>query len=43
MGNVILLVRVSTDKQDYSRQSEHCTKVGWNISNIISNKISVKK
>lgn len=44
MENVVLLVRVSTDKQDYNRQinelSEHCNKIGWNISKIFSNKIS---
>lgn len=47
MENVILLVRVSTDKQDYSRQinelSEHCRKASWNISKIFSNKISGNK
>ena len=44
MNNVVLLVRVSTDKQEYQRQidelSIHCKNVGWNIVKVFSNKIS---
>ena len=44
MDKVVLLVRVSTDKQEYQRQidelTEQCNKVGWEVVKIFSNKIS---
>ena len=44
MDKVILLVRVSTDKQEYQRQinelTEYCNKVSWEIVKVFSNKIS---
>ena len=47
MTRVALLVRVSTDKQDYHRQiqelQEHCTKMSWEVAKIFANKVSGKK
>lgn len=44
MDKVVLLVRVSTDKQEYQRQinelTEYCNKVDWEIVKVFSNKIS---
>ena len=44
MDKVILLVRVSTDKQEYQRQinelTEYCNKVNWEIVKVFSNKVS---
>ena len=44
MDKVVLLVRVSTDKQDYQRQinelTDYCNKVNWEVVKIFSNKIS---
>ena len=44
MDKVVLLVRVSTDKQDYQRQinelTDYCNKVNWEVEKIFSNKIS---
>ena len=44
MEKVVLLVRVSTDKQEYQRQinelTEYCNKVSWEIVKVFSNKIS---
>ena len=44
MDKVVLLVRVSTDKQEYQRQinelTEYCNKVSWEIVKVFSNKIS---
>ena len=45
--NVVLLCRVSTNHQDYSRQinelTEFCNRQGWNISKVFANKISGTK
>lgn len=45
--NVVLLCRVSTSHQDYTRQvnelTEYCNKVGWTVSRIFANKISGAK
>ena len=44
MVRVVILVRVSTDKQDYQRQinelTDYCNKVNWEVVKIFSNKIS---
>lgn len=44
MDKVVLLVRVSTDKQEYQRQinelTDYCNKVNWDIVKVFSNKIS---
>ncbi|MGI5847696.1 MAG: recombinase family protein [Candidatus Cryptobacteroides sp.] len=47
MEKVALLVRVSTDKQDYQRQivelTQHCSKVGWEVAETFANKVSGAK
>ena len=47
MTRVALLVRVSTDKQDYNRQitelQEHCAKMNWEVVRIFANKVSGAK
>lgn len=47
MEKVVLLVRVSTNKQEYQRQinelTEYCAQVGWTIEAVFSNKISGAK
>ena len=47
MEKVVLLVRVSTDKQYYQRQivelSEYCSKVGWEVSETFANIVSGAK
>lgn len=47
MENVVLLCRVSTNRQDYHRQvaelTEFCSKTGWNILKIFANKVSGAK
>ena len=47
MTRVVLLVRVSTDKQDYNRQitelQEHCEKMNWEVVRIFANKVSGAK
>ena len=44
MEKVVILVRVSTDKQDYQRQinelTDYCEKVGWEILKVFKNKVS---
>ena len=44
MEKVVILVRVSTERQEYQRQinelTEYCNKVGWQIEKIFANKIS---
>lgn len=44
MEKVVILVRVSTEKQEYQRQinelTEYCSKVNWQIEKIFANKIS---
>lgn len=44
MERVVLLVRVSTDKQDYERQinelSDYCRKMNWTIEKVFANKVS---
>ena len=45
--NVVLLCRVSTQTQDYTRQvnelTDYCNKVGWTIKRTFANKISGAK
>lgn len=46
--DVVLLCRVSTNTQDYTRQvnelTEYCNRQGWSISRVFANKVSgVKK
>lgn len=47
MEKVVLLARVSTDRQEYQRQvnelTDHCTKVGWCVEAVFSNKVSGAK
>lgn len=47
MENVVLLCRVSTNRQDYNRQvaelTEFCSKSGWNILRVFANKVSGTK
>ena len=47
MEKVVILARVSTDKQDYQRQivelTDYCSKVGWEIIKVFANKISGAK
>ena len=41
------MARVSTDKQEYQRQvselTDYCTKVGWSVEAVFSNKVSGAK
>ena len=43
MNKVVLLARVSTDKQDYERQIQeltaHCHNQGWQIDKVFANKV----
>lgn len=45
--NVVLLCRVSTNHQDYNRQTneltEYCNRQGWNIEKVFANKVSGAK
>lgn len=47
MERVVILARVSTDKQEYQRQvnelTEYCSKVGWSVEAIFCNKVSGAK
>ena len=47
MENVILLCRVSTNRQDYHRQvaelTQFCTQAGWTILKVFANKVSGTK
>ena len=44
---VVILARVSTDKQEYNRQvvelTDYCTKMGWDVAKVITNKVSGAK
>jgi len=41
MDKVVILARVSTDKQEYQRQvnelTDYCTRVGWSVEAVFSN------
>lgn len=45
--DVVLLCRVSTNSQDYTRQvnelTEYCNRQGWSISRVFANKVSGAK
>lgn len=47
MDKVVILARVSTDKQEYQRQinelSDYCVRSNWEVSEIFANKISGAK
>jgi DNA invertase Pin-like site-specific DNA recombinase len=47
MEKVVILARVSTDKQEYQRQitelTEHCLKMDWEVVRIFANKVSGAK
>ena len=47
MDKVVILARVSTDKQEYQRQltelREYCSKVGWQVVREFANKVSGAK
>ena len=47
MEKVVILARVSTDRQEYERQvtelREYCDKVGWSVEAVFSNKVSGAK
>ena len=44
MEKVVILARVSTDKQEYERQinelTEYCRKMNWQVEKVFANKIS---
>ena len=44
MDKVVILARVSTDRQEYQRQidelSDYCKNVGWEVARVFANKIS---
>lgn len=47
MEKVVLLARVSTDRQEYDRQvnelMEYCNRVGWSVEGVFCNKVSGAK
>lgn len=47
MEKVVILARVSTDKQDYERQvnelSDYCRKMNWEVEKVFTNKVSGAK
>lgn len=47
MDKVVILARVSTDKQEYQRQvnelTDYCKRVGWSVVAVFSNKVSGAK
>lgn len=47
MEKVVILARVSTDKQEFQRQiaelTEHCRKMDWEVVRIFANKVSGAK
>ena len=47
MDKVVILARVSTDKQEYQRQvnelKDYCNRVGWNVEATFCNKVSGAK
>ena len=44
---MVILARVSTDKQEYNRQvvelTDYCSKMGWNVAKVFTNKVSGAK
>ena len=47
MEKVVILARVSTDKQDYERQvnelTDYCRKMDWEVEKVFTNKVSGAK
>ena len=47
MKKVVILARVSTDRQEYQRQvnelTDYCGRVGWSVEAVFSNKVSGAK
>lgn len=47
MDKVVILARVSTDKQEYQRQvnelTDYCCRVEWSVEAVFSNKVSGAK
>lgn len=47
MDKVVILARVSTDKQEYQRQlselTDYCNRVGWEVEETFCNKVSGAK
>lgn len=47
MEKVVILARVSTDRQEYQRQvnelTDYCLRVGWRVEAVFSNKVSGAK
>ena len=47
MEKVVILARVSTDKQDYERQvnelTDYCRKMDWKVEKVFTNKVSGAK
>ena len=47
MEKVVILARVSTDKQEYQRQvnelTDYCQRVGWSVESVFCNKVSGAK
>lgn len=47
MEKIVILARVSTDRQEYQRQvnelTDYCSKVGWSVEAVFSNKVSGAK
>ncbi len=47
MDKIVILARVSTDKQEYQRQinelTAYCGNVGWEVAEIFANKVSGAK
>lgn len=47
MEKVVILARVSTDRQEYQRQinelTDYCKHVGWSVEAVFSNKVSGAK
>ena len=47
MEKVVILARVSTDRQEYERQitelAEHCRKMDWEVVRVFANKVSGAK
>lgn len=47
IDKVVILARVSTNKQDYDRQiielTDYCNRVGWEVANVFANKVSGAK
>ena len=47
MEKIVILARVSTDKQDYERQvnelTDYCRKMDWEVEKVFTNKVSGAK